>query len=391
MHHPRTAFRGLILVLLACLALAACGSSSGGSSGSPGTLLNQTFTGSHKVTSGILNLTLTIDTSGSTALSGPITLSFGGPFQTRGAGKLPESNFTVSASALGRSASLGILSTGSSGYVTLQGTSYQMPQATFQKLESSFAQLASTGSSSKNSGTLAKLGIQPLRWLTHPTTVGTETVGGAQTTHIHAGVNVPALLSDLNTFLQKASSVTNVSGASQLKSGLAPATRQKIAAAVRNPSFDVWTGTSDKTIRRLTIGLTLPVTGTISTELGGVKSADIGLTMQYSDLNQPQTISAPKTVRPYGEFQSKVSAFVQQLDSAASGIVGSSGTGSSGTGSSGGSSSSGSSGGSSSSPGSSSGGSGSSASVTKYSQCIQQANGDVAKMQKCASLLGSGG
>jgi hypothetical protein len=29
--------------------------------------------------------------------------------------------------------------------------------------------------------------------------------------------------------------------------------------------------------------------------------------------------------------------------------------------------------------------------VTKYSQCIQQANGDVAKMQNCASLLSSGG
>jgi hypothetical protein len=29
--------------------------------------------------------------------------------------------------------------------------------------------------------------------------------------------------------------------------------------------------------------------------------------------------------------------------------------------------------------------------VTKYGQCIQQANGDVGKMQKCASLLGSGG
>ena len=117
----------------------------------PNTLLSQTFTGTHKVTSGNLNLSLTVDPSGSSTLSGPITLSFGGPFQTRGAGKLPESNFTVSASALGRSVSLGIISTGTAGYVTLQGTSYQMPQATFQKLESSFAQLtASPGSSSRS-------------------------------------------------------------------------------------------------------------------------------------------------------------------------------------------------------------------------------------------------
>jgi hypothetical protein len=377
MDHLRTVCRGLTLVVLASLVLAACGSSSGSSGGSPSTLLNQTFTGTHKVTSGILNLTLTVDPSGSSTLSGPITLSFGGPFQTRGTGKLPESNFTVAANALGRSVSLGILSTGTSGYVSLQGTSYQMPQATFQKLESSFAQLASSGGTTQGSGTLAKLGIHPLRWLTHPTIVGTENVGGAQTTHIHAGVNVPALLSDLNTFIAKASS-TGVSGTSALKSGISPASRQKIAAAIRNPSFDVWTGTSDKTIRRLTIGLTLPVTGSLSSQLGGVKSADIGLTVQYAELNQPQTITAPKTVRPYSEFQSKVSGFIQELQGAASGVLGSgsstSGGGSTGSGSTG-----------------SGSGSGSSSNVTKYSQCIQQAGGDVAKMQKCSSLLGSGG
>ncbi len=373
MHHPRTVFRGLILVVAAGLILAACGSSSG-SSGSPSTVLSQTFTGTHKVTSGILNLTLTIDPSGSSTLNGPITLSFGGPFQTRGSGKLPASNFTISANAVGRSVSLGILSTGTSGYVTLQGTSYQMPQATFQKLESSFAQLASSAGATQGSSTLTKFGIHPLRWLTHPTTVGTETVGGAKTTHIHAGINVPALLGDLNTFVEKASSTSTVSGASKLKSGLSPATRQKIASAVRNPSFDVWTGTSDKTIRRLTIALTLPVTGSLSNQLGGMKSADIGLTMQYSDLNKPQTITAPTTVRPYSEFQSKVAAFVQSVQGAAAGVIGS-GSGSASSGS-----------------GSSATGSGTSSSnVTKYSQCIQQANGDVAKMQKCASLLSSGG
>jgi hypothetical protein len=356
------------MVLLASLGVAACGSS-GGSSGDPKTLLNQTFSGTHKVTSGVLSVNLTIDPSGSSVLNGPVTVSFGGPFQTRGAGKLPESNFVVSASALGRSVSLGLLSTGTKGYVTLQGTSYQLPAATFQKLESSFSQISSTPGAS--SGSLAKLGIHPLQWLTHPTIVGSENVAGTQTTHIRAGINVDALLTDLNTFLQKASSV-NVSGASSLKSGLSPATRSKIAAEVKNPSVNVWTGTDDKTVRRVTIALTVPVTGKTSTELGGVRSADIGLTLQYADLNKPQTITPPTTVRPFSEFQTKVSAFVQTLNGATGGALGGS------------SSSGGSSGGTTPSTGSS-------ASVQKYSQCIQQAAGDVGKMQKCASLLGSGG
>ena len=374
MHHSRSALTGLVVVVLAGLAVAACGSASSGSV-NPSTVLSETFSGTHKVTSGNLNLTLTIDPSGSSTLSGPITLSFGGPFQTRGAGKLPESNFTVSASALGRNVSLGILSTGTAGYVTLQGTSYQLPQATFQKLESSFAQIASSSGTSSNSNTLTKLGIHPLRWLTNPTVVGTENIGGAQTTHVHAGVNVNAMLTDLNTVLEKASSL-GVSGASALKSGIPPADRSKIAAAIKNPSVDVWSGTSDKTLRRLQITLTVPVTGKTSSQLGGVTSADIGLSIQYSDLNQPQTIKAPTTVKPYSQFQSKVSAFVQTLQGAAAGVLGSSGSSSSS--------------GASSSGGTSTNGSASS-NVSKYSQCIQSAGTDVSKMQKCASLLNSGG
>jgi hypothetical protein len=373
MYHRRTAFKGLIMVVLASFAVVGCGSSTSSGSANPNTLLSQTFTGTHKVTSGNLDLTLTINPSGSSVLSGPITVSFGGPFQTLGAGKLPETNFVVSANALGQNFALGVISTGTAGYVTFQGASYQMPQATFQKLESSFAELASTPGAS--SGTLGKLGIQPLHWLIHPTVVGTENVGGAQTTHIHAGVNVNALLTDLNTVLEKASSI-GVSGASSLKSGIPAADRTKIAAEIQNPTVDIWTGTNDKTLRKLTINLTLPVTGKTSSELGGLTSAAMSLTVQYSDLNQPQTIKAPTTLRPWSEFQSKLNAFVQAIQGAASGVLG-------GSLSSSGGSSSGSSGGTTST--------GSSSNVAKYSQCIQSAGGDVAKMQKCASLLGSGG
>jgi hypothetical protein len=375
MHHRRTALITL-LVLVAAVAVSACGSASGsGSSGNPNTLLKETFSGSHKVSSGKLDLSLTIDPAGSSTLSGPITLNFGGPFQTRGTGKLPESDFTVSASALGQGLSLGIVSTGTAGYVSLEGTSYQMPQATFEKLESSFGQLASSSGSSSGSGsgygTLSKLGIQPLRWLSDPTIVGTETVGGTQTTHIHAGVNVPALLSDLSTALQRASSVA---GSSRLNSGLSAAARQKVAAEIKNASVDIWTGNSDHTIRRLTITLTLPVTGKTSSELGGMKSADINLTMQYSDLNQPQTITAPTSVQPFTQFQAKVSAFIQELQGAAGNLIGGGSSASAG------------------STGAATGGTGttgsSSSDVQKYSQCIEKAGGNVGKMQKCASLLG---
>ena len=98
----------------------------------------------------------------------------------------------------------------------------------------------------------------------------------------------------------------------------------------------------------------------------------IGLTLQYSDLNQPQTIKAPTNVKPFSQFQAKLSSFVQALSGAdgrrrhrqqrcAAPAGGTTTTGSA------------------------------SAGVSRYSQCIQTAGGDVAKMQKCASLLNSGG
>jgi hypothetical protein len=344
----------LLLTAVPAIALGACGSSS---SSDATTLLKQTFGGSHTVNSGNLSFSLTVNPSGSKTLSTPITVSFGGPFQSLGTGKLPASNFNISISALGKSGSLGILSTGSNGYVTLQGTSYQLPAATFQKLESSFAQITSTGGGGSGAGTLSKLGINPLRWLVKPSVIGNESVGGADTTHIRAGVNVDALLVDLNTFLQKASSL-GVSGASRIPSGISDTTRSRIASEVKTPTFDVWTGSSDKTIRKFALTLTLPVTGQISSQLGGLNSAQIGVSMQYAKLNQQQTIQPPTAVRPFSEFTSKLRAFLGQVQ----GGLGAGSTGSTGS-------------------------AGTGANVQSYSQCIAAAGQDVAKMQSCASLL----
>lgn len=355
---PRGKLRPWLLMgVIACaLALAACGSSStnsggGDPSGNAQSLLAQTFSSGHTVKSGVLGFSLNIDPSGSSTLTTPVALSLSGPFQSRGTGKLPASDFTVGINALGRKGSLGVISTGTGGYVSLQGTAYRLPQSDFQKLESSFSSVGSTGQSAG----LAGLGINPQHWLTHPAIVGTQTVGGARTTHIRAGVDVAALLSDLNTFLAKTAKST--SSSAKVPSGIPAATRQKIAAAVQNAGVDVWTGSSDKTLRKLVLSLTVPVSGQTSTELGGIKSAGIGLTLQYSDLNQPQTIAAPSHVAPYSQLQSKLRTLLAA-------VQGSTGAGSS-----------------------SSGSGASSQSVNKYSACIQRAGQDVTKMQKCAALL----
>jgi hypothetical protein len=356
---PRRKLRvGLVFCAAACaLVLAACGSSAAGDapSGSAQSVLAQTFSKGHTVKSGVLGFSLSLTPAGSSTLTTPIVLSLNGPFQSRGTGKLPASAFTIGISALNKHGSLGVISTGSTGYVTLQGNAYQLPRADFQRLESSFSSVGSSGSGTGLSG----LGINPQHWLKDPTIVGSDSMGGAQTTHIRSGVNVTALLADLNTFLAKTARTT--SGSTSIPSSIPAATRQKIAAAVTNAQVDIWTGVADKTLRRLTLSLTVPVSGQASTVLGGMTSAGIGLTLRYSDLNQAQTISAPGGVKPYSQFETK-------LRSVLSSVEGGLGT----TGASG------------------SGGNSNSANVSKYSQCIQRAGNDVQKMQKCASLLNGG-
>jgi hypothetical protein len=366
-HRSRPSRTRLALLLSAfatVLALAACGSSSGtgsSSSGSAQTLLKQTFSSGHTVKSGVLGLSLTLNPSGSSTLTTPLSVSLTGPFQSRGKGKLPESNFTVAFNGLGQRGSVGVVSTGTNGYVTLQGAAYPLPAADFQQLESSFA---SAGASSSSQSGLSAFGINPMHWLKSPSIVGDESVGGTDTTHIRAGVNVTALMSDLNTFLAKTAKSSAAAG--KIPTSIPAATEQKIAAAVKNATVDIWTGKSDKTLRKLALNLTMPVTGQVSTLMGGLRSAGIGLTVQYSNLNQPQSISTPANVRPYSEFTAKV----QSLMSGVEGALGSGAGAGAATGS-----------------GSSSGSGASSSKVQKYSQCIVSAGQDVTKMQKCASLL----
>jgi hypothetical protein len=347
----------LVLLAAAGLGLAACG----GGSNQATKLLSQTFTGQHRISSGNLGFRVTITPSGSSALKSPITLSLGGPFQSLGSGRLPKSNFSLGLATGGGGVSVALLSTGAKGYVIFQGQSYPLPPATFQRLESSFAQLGSAGGSRHGSGVLARLGIQPEHWLVNPQVMGNEALGGTNTTHIRAGINVPALLGDLATFLAKASSAGASAG--KLPTTISPSERKQIASEIRNPAIDVWTGADDKTLRRLDLSLTLDLTGQAAALLG--PQATLALTMQYANLNQPQTIVAPTNVQPYSEFQAKLKVLLADLQSGLAGGLGSgSGSGSSSTGTT-----------------------GANSSYQKYTQCIQAAAGNVAKMQKCAPLL----
>ena len=91
------------------------------------------------------------------------------------------------------------------------------------------------------------------------------------------------------------------------------ATRQKIAAEIRNPTVDIWTGASDRTLRKLSINLNVPVSGTISSLLGGLSSAQVAMTLEYANLNQPQTVATPTNVRPFSQFTAQLRGIIGSI------------------------------------------------------------------------------
>ena len=361
--------RGLLLgAVVAALALAACGSSSSGSgsSGNAQSLLKQTFASGKPVKSGVLSISLTLNPVGlEHASTTPISFSISGPFQSRGTGQLPavELHDQRSPRSAAR-ASSGSCPPAPAGYVTLSGAAYQLPAADFQRLESGFS---SVGGSGQGGGGLSTLGINPQHWLTNAVGRG---LGHHRRHRHHAhprrGQRRPPCSADINTFLDKASSTAGT----KIPTSIPPATQQKIAAAIKNATVDVWTGKSDKVLRKLSLNLNVPVSGQA---LDRGRRPDLGRRSaspcQYSDVNQPQTITAPTNVKPYSEFTAKLRSVLRASRARwarAAGLDGSTG---------------------SSARRASSGSSAATAKIQKYSQCIQSAGQDVAKMQKCASML----
>jgi len=366
MHHRVRGF-GLAALAIAALvcSVSACASSGnrGAGSGDATKLLQQTFSGSHALRSGNLSFAATIDPTGSSTVTQPVVLRIAGPFQSLGKGKLPKADLTASISALGEHATLAILSTGTRGYVILDSTSYRLPAASFRQLESSFSQRGA------GSGGPASLGIDPLRWLVDPSVVGTADVGGVQTTHIHAGVNVAVLLDDITTLLRKESSLV-AGSAGVLPSGIPAGTRSQLERTIRTPSVDVWTGNGDKTLRRLAIDVTVPVGGQASALLGGLRSAGIAIDLQYADVNQPQSIEAPASAQSYSAFETRIDPLIQAFEGAlAGGLIGGATTGGIVI------------------PSPSLPAPASSARMQSYTRCVTAAGSDVAKVQRCTSLL----
>lgn len=356
----------ILLAALASLLLAACGSSNKPSSAQD--ILKDTFGPGKSIKSGNLNVAVALNAVGLQGVDGPVKLTLKGPFASQGGKQLPKFNFDVGLTAGGTTFSAGAVSAGDAGYLKFQGTNYELSKSVFQSFKSGYEASAKSSGKGNAQTSLSKLGVNPLKWLDDPRTAGSVQVGGTDTNHVTATVNVPNMLADVDTLLSKAGTL-GAQAAANVPKGLTATQRRQITDAVKSATFDVFAGKDDGILRKLDIKVTFAVAQADQAAAGGLQNGSLQLTLTIADLNKDQQIAAPASSKPLAELQSQIQGLL--------------GTGTS----------SGTSPGPGTAPAPSPGGAGGTAATppavnqSAYVQCLKAAGSDIAKVNACAKLL----
>ena len=353
-------------LLLLSAGLVACGDDDK-SDRSASELLSETFGGRKSVKSGKLDLNLRLDLRGLRGLEGPVAVGVRGPFEAEDPKKLPHFDFTLNLDAGGGGFSAGAVSTGEKGFVKLQGRTYDLGKPFYERLRSDWerAQKESETQAKGEGDTLSKLGIKPAGWLKDARRSGEEKVGGADTIHLVAGVDVPRFLTDVSRLLDRARRL-NLPGRAEVAQ-LTAKQRRQIERSVRSARMDVWTGKSDTRMRRLALDVVLQVPQDARRDVGGLQGGRIRFNLTFADIDKGQDIRAPKGARPPEEF-------AQALQALGFGDI---------TGAAGGGTQPG--GGTQTTPQQPI----APDAPREYLDCLEKAGADIAEIQKCAALLSS--
>ena len=342
--------RTLAPLLVALLAVAGCGG--GGDAADSSTpvdkLLQETFSGDHAIESGRLDVALGLESDGGQ----PVRIELAGPFESQGAGRLPQLDLDASFAGGGQSMEAGVTATADRAFVSYGDDTYEIAGAVFQQFKAGYEEAAKQ-SSGRHDQSLASLGIDPRRWLTNADNDGEARVGETETIKITGDVDVPKLLEDVDGALERLRSL-GVQGSAQIPERLTDEEKRQTAEAIERLDVEIYTGAEDRIMRRLVLDLALQVPARAGD--AGAQAIDIRFDLQLLEVNEAQDIEAPGGAKPFDEL-------VQRLDELGLGNLGL-GDG-----------------------GPRLGGGAGQENLDRYSQCIQQAAGNSDEVRKCADLL----
>ena len=252
-----------VLLLPSVLVLASCGG--GGGEGDVQDLLDKAF--QQEIKSADLKVDATIQLKGTTSLSRPVRIQANGPFKSND-GKLPSVDIELKiGSGGGQTVQTGFLSTGDRAFVKFQDVFYEQPAADVRRSNQSIKRNSDRRSSLKS------LGLDPRSWLGEAKERGEEEVAGVKTTHVSGTLDTRRVVRDLNEFVKKSSSAITGATGQTPPSPLSDSAIEKTAQVIKNPSFDVYVGKDDETIRRVSGRLDFDVPRRIRRPWAGWKAA----------------------------------------------------------------------------------------------------------------------
>jgi hypothetical protein len=263
--------RRILPFLVAAALLGGCGGGDGSND-----VLAKTAANLGDVRSGTLAFDLLVTPRGG-AGGPPFGFKLAGPFATRASG-LPVTRMDYTQVANGKQQLVTLISTGSKGFMTIDGKTYELPEARLAPLRAVTAAFGGQGAASL-----------PLDdWIRDADVSDGGEIGGAETDRVHGDLDVARAAADLGSLAFGGRDLTKKE-------------REQLADATRSATIDVWSGKDDRLLRKLAIAVDLgfDVPADLRAALGQLVGAKIALTMAVSDPNRPVSVKAPTGALPY--------------------------------------------------------------------------------------------
>jgi hypothetical protein len=283
-------------VVPAALAASGCGGSdSSGNEGDAKAVLDHAFDKSLK--SADVKLDAELRVQGVPGFDKPIRVQAAGPYITQ-KGTLPklDVDLTLGAQGQGQSLQTGFLSTGTRAFLKFGGEYYEQPQANVARANQ---QLASKSGKSRAD----TLGIDPKSWIRDAKMQDTQKVGGVESDHVSARVDVRKVLADLNRVAKKGAGAV---GGSTTAKPLTGAQLDQAAKTVKDPTFDIYVGKSDGLVHRVSGNLALSVPEADRSKANGITGGSLRFTLDLTNTNGNQHVEAPDRSRPISDLSKQL-------------------------------------------------------------------------------------
>ena len=313
-----------VIPLAAAVALAVAGCGGGAKSAAstrttPAKLISQSVGATGSISSGQIDASLTLTLNGIAQLDGkPIVVDLSGPFARTASGLSTDLELTISAART--RAQIGLDLVDGSAYVELGGTFYRLGGAHAVTGASGATGASGTTGASGARGAgglralLARLGIDPRTWVTDAHLVGVVPIGGVPTEHLAAQIDVANVLDDLAKLLPNGAAIA--SGATGATSPLV-SILTALESAITYAHLDVYTGIADHIVRRVAVSIGFTVPSIAAGAVDGLTGGSVDFVATLTDLNAPQTITAPASSQPESRILNGVLALESQFGSLA--------------------------------------------------------------------------